>query len=104
VRDYIHVADVVKALMASMQPAGNGHIFNIGSGCGTSLNEVLSNIELVVQKKALRNYLPGRPFDVPASVLSISLAKEILGWSPTVGFESGLRLFNNWLEQNKDLA
>jgi UDP-glucose 4-epimerase len=104
VRDYIHVADVVKALIASMLPAGNGHIFNIGSGYGTSLNEVLSNIELVVQKKAVRNYLPGRPFDVPASVLSISLAKEILGWSPTVGFEPGLRLFNNWLEQNKDLA
>lgn len=97
VRDYIHIADVVDALLVALERTGNEHIFNIGAGRGHSLNEVLDAIERVTGRTADRRYLPGRAFDVPASVLSIARAKQSLGWSPKVGFEQGLEKFAAWL-------
>nr|WP_245365593.1 NAD-dependent epimerase/dehydratase family protein [Neorhizobium galegae] len=97
VRDYIHIADVVDALVTAAGFSGNEHIFNIGSGRGHSLNELLDAIEAATGRKAERRYLPGRPFDVPTSVLCIERARQALGWSPKVGFEEGLRRFSDWL-------
>jgi len=102
VRDYIYIADVVDALMAAFEQAGcREHVFNIGSGRGHSLNEVLDVIERVTGRTAIRRYLPGRPFDVPKSVLSIKRAQEDLGWSPKIDFENGLRRFARWIEHGQ---
>lgn len=100
VRDYIHIADVVDALLAALDRTGSEHVFNIGSGRGHSLNEVLDSIEKVTGRPALRRYMPGRAFDVPASVLCIKRAKHSLGWSPQVDFEQGLSRFVDWLLQH----
>lgn len=100
VRDYIHFADVVDALLAALERSSNEHVFNIGSGRGHSLNEVLDVIERVTGHAADRRYLPGRAFDVPVSVLAIDRAQRSLGWSPKVGFELGLEKFAAWLLQH----
>jgi UDP-glucose 4-epimerase len=49
----------------------NERVFNIGSGHGISLNEVLAEIEFAMGVKVARGHLDGRSFDVPSSVLSI---------------------------------
>ena len=100
VRDYIHIADVVEALLISIEKSNGEHVLNIGAGRGHSLNEVLDAIEKVTGRLANRQYLPGRAFDVPVSVLSIARAKEALGWSPKVNFEQGLERFAAWLERH----
>lgn len=97
VRDYIHIADVVDALLISLEQTSDEHVFNIGAGRGHSLNEVLDAIEKATGRFAKRRYLPGRTFDVPVSVLSIDRAKKSLGWSPQVDFEHGLQRFAAWL-------
>ncbi len=97
VRDYIHIADVVDALLKSLDKTSAEHVFNIGAGRGHSLNEVLAAIEKVTGRVADRQYLPGRAFDVPASVLSIAQAKRVLNWSPKVEFETGLQKLATWL-------
>lgn len=102
VRDYIHIADVVDALMLSMGATGGERVFNIGAGKGHSLNEVLNAIEKVTGRSAKRRYLPGRPFDVPASVLCTARAKTFLGWFPKVTFEEGLERFSQWLIKHPD--
>ncbi len=103
VRDYIHIADVVDALLLSLEPTSGEHVFNIGAGYGHSLNEVLDAIEKATGRVANRQYLPGRAFDVPVSVLSIASAKDSLGWSPKVNFEQGLQRFAAWLERHPNL-
>lgn len=100
VRDYIYIADVVDALLAALEWEGNEHVFNIGSGHGRSLNEVLDVIEKVTGRVADRRYLPGRVFDVPTNVLSIERAQRLWGWSPKISFDQGLRQFAEWLSQN----
>lgn len=100
VRDYIYIADVVEALMAALNPTRGEHVFNIGSGQGLSLNEVLDHIEIVTGRKTERRYTPSRKFDVPKNVLSIERARHSLRWSPKIRFEDGLRRYAQWLSQN----
>ncbi len=102
VRDYIYIADVVDALMAALERMDDEHVFNIGSGRGLSLNEVLDHIEIVTGRKTERLYTPSRTFDVPKNVLSIERAQRSLGWSPKIRFEEGLRRYAEWLSQNLD--
>ena len=97
VRDYIYIRDVVDALLIALERKTVERVFNIGSGRGRSLNELIDSIESVTGCEADRRYLPGRQFDVPANVLSISRAKELLGWSPKISFESGLQYFADWV-------
>lgn len=99
VRDYIHIADVVDALLAALERTSDEHVFNIGAGRGHSLNEVIDAIERITGRVADRRYLPGRVFDVPVSVLAIERARQSLAWSPKISFDHGLEKFAEWLLQ-----
>jgi UDP-glucose 4-epimerase len=98
VRDYIYISDVVAALLLSVKYDGPLHIFNIGSGCGHSINQVLDAIEAVTKGGTKRQYTAARSFDVPVSVLSIERAKLALGWSPAVSFLEGLSRTHAWYQ------
>ncbi|MFV3415618.1 NAD-dependent epimerase/dehydratase family protein [Pseudomonas nitroreducens] len=98
-RDYIHVSDVAEAFAKAVTYDGAESVFNISSGNGTSLNELVASLEKVIGKDIQRNYLPGRPFDVPTSVLCNERAARELQWSPMVDLETGLRRTLAWLEQ-----
>jgi len=100
VRDYVYIVDVVNALIAAIDRTGDEHVFNIGSGRGISLNDLLDSIENVTGLSVIRRYMPGRKFDVPVNVLCIARAKQTLGWSPQVNFKIGLRRFADWLAQH----
>ncbi len=102
VRDYIHIQDVVSAMLAAMRYSGQEHLFNIGSGAGVSINSLLDSIERCVGKATIRKYITGRAFDVPSNILCIERAKSELGWQPSVGFEDGLRRFAKWIESEPE--
>ncbi|MCS6874619.1 MAG: NAD-dependent epimerase/dehydratase family protein [Pyrinomonadaceae bacterium] len=100
VRDYIHVDDVIDAFLRVMAYEGEQKIFNIGSGNGRSLNEVLDTIEKVLAKRIKKIYTgKKRRLDVPINVLSIELAKRELMWSPKVEFDEGVERFAKWLKE-----
>lgn len=98
VRDYIYIADVIDALLAAARYQGSKRVFNIGSGEGHSLNQVLEMIEQVTGRRAHRRYMTARTFDVPISVLNIQRATQLLGWQPRTGFVEGLTRFNTWIQ------
>jgi UDP-glucose 4-epimerase len=102
VRDYIYIEDVVEALLKAMQLEGPERVFNIGSGRGSSLNDLLAAIELATGLRAERRYQQARVFDVPVSVLSIARARCYLGWEPAVPFDAGLARYVAWLRQVSD--
>lgn len=91
VRDYLHVTDVANAISAALGYDGLHQVINIGAGHGLSLNELLDEIDILLGRKIDRCYLPKRSFDVPVSVLDISLAKRELGWIPRMPLGAGLR-------------
>lgn len=102
VRDYIHVSDVTRALMAAAAYAGEERLLNIGSGQGTSLNELMDLIGQATGREVARSYLPARTFDVPASVLSIERARAALGWAPAVALPEGIRRTVAWIRSMPD--
>lgn len=98
-RDYIHISDVAEAFVRALEYSGSKRVFNISSGTGTSLNELIGMLEEVLGKSVERHYLPGRPFDVPVSVLSNNLAHEELQWAPKVSMRDGIHRTVNWMKQ-----
>ena len=90
VRDYIHVSDVAAAFIAALAYDGDNNVFNIGSGVGTSLNQLLDTIEHITAHKVERKYLPNRSIDVNRNVLNIDLAKRELHWTPKLCLEDGI--------------
>lgn len=98
-RDYIYVSDVAEAFARAVAYDGPKSVFNVSSGMGTTLNELIEKLETVLGRPIERRYLEGRPFDVPASVLDNSLARQELGWQPTVGLLDGIRRTSLWMEK-----
>jgi UDP-glucose 4-epimerase len=92
VRDYIYIDDVVSALIAAGNYQGRQKLFNIGSGQGHSVNEIIDTIETRLGVTVTKNYKPGRAVDVPVNVLDITRATKELGWSPKVNLEAGIGL------------
>lgn len=99
-RDYFHVSDAVSALIKALSYEGDNRVFNIGSGVGRSLNEILGAIDSLIGTPVKRVYLPSRAFDAPVNVLDISKAADLLNWKPRMPFIEGLSKTAQWLRHN----
>lgn len=99
-RDYFHVSDAVSALAKVLDYEGDSRIFNIGSGVGRSLNDILAAIDSLLGTPVKRVYLPARAFDVPVNVLDVSKAAKLLGWTPQMSFAEGLSKTAQWIRQD----
>ena len=100
IRDYVYISDVVEALVLAIDDTHGEFIFNIGSGSGSSINEILSLIERSTGKTLNIRREDTRNFDVQKNVLSIELAKKFLNWSPSVTIAQGIELTKNKLLSN----
>jgi len=96
IRDYIFIDDVVDALVAAASDQSEGRIFNIGSGVGRSVREIIAAIELALGKKLDITWKPARAADVPASVVAIERARELMDWMPKTPLDSGLAQTVAW--------
>jgi UDP-glucose 4-epimerase len=91
VRDYIHVSDIVSAFIMASEYQGNEKLFNIGSGQGTSVNELIQIVESQLGRSLVVKYELSRPFDVPANILDITNANQILHWTPKMHIAEGIK-------------
>lgn len=91
VRDYIHVDDVIHALARLKDYAGTGRIFNIGSGKGVRLQQLVRMIEELAQKPFQSiQYEPIRDCDVTSNVLDIGYIRQELQWEPGIELRDGI--------------
>jgi UDP-glucose 4-epimerase len=96
IRDYIYVEDVVDALLLAAADESKERIFNIGSGQGRDLRQVIADIEVSLGIKLAVRRTKGRLIDVPVSVLAIERARSILGWAPKTPFNVGIEQTVAW--------
>lgn len=90
-RDYVYVSDVVDAVMAAVSAAPEGPgVANIGSGKGTTVNDLCAMLSKLTGYARPPRYGPPRAGDIHAISLDAGLARAELGWSPEVQIEDGL--------------
>lgn len=91
VRDYIHISDVAQCLVTlAVSPRTEEFVFNVGSGAGVSLNQIVSELEARLGRTLDVSRTATRPFDVPVSILRIDRGRDTLGWSPALSFGDGI--------------
>lgn len=105
VRDYIYITDVAQCLVTlAAAPRDDEFVFNVGSGVGVSLNDIVTELETQLDRKLDVRRSESRPIDVPISVLAIERAKEVLGWSPIVSFSEGVARMRDDLYRSSEFA
>ena len=90
-RDFLFISDFLEAIQLVLKLEGN-HVINLGSGMDTKLDNVLRALSANSQDELDVTHLNPRKFDRSAYRLDISLAKELLNWSPKVNIEKGIRI------------
>jgi UDP-glucose 4-epimerase len=98
-RDYIHVSDVAAAFVQALHYTGKQRLFNVSSGVGISLNDLIATLEDALGKSIDRRYFPSRPFDVPVSVLSNKFARSELNWTPLISMSDGIARTLEWMKR-----
>ncbi len=95
-RDFVNVSDVVNALLLGFQYSG---IYNVGTGKGTTLLDLIKSIEEITANSSSVRFLPARN-EILNSRADISKITNI-GWQPSVKLEEGLEsLLENYLENS----
>jgi UDP-glucose-4-epimerase GalE len=86
IRDYIHVTDLASAHISALQflnKGGESRAFNLGTGTGASVLEVIAMVETVAGRKVPSVAAPRRAGDPPVLVASSEMARRMLQWEPS---------------------
>ncbi|KXK55578.1 MAG: UDP-glucose 4-epimerase [Chlorobi bacterium OLB5] len=94
IRDYFYIKDGARSVYKALNDRSAAKIYNISSGMGLSINQILQRFRSVLKLDFNVNYLPGRKFDVKSNILDNSLAFKNLKWKPEYSFNEGL--LNTW--------
>jgi UDP-glucose 4-epimerase len=99
-RDFIHVADVVRANLAALDSDQRGH-YNVGTGRPCDINTLFEMIEARMEVSIGKRHGPARPGDQRTSVLDSSLIAEKLGWRPEMSLEAGVADTVDWFRRSQ---
>ena len=102
VRDYIHVVDLARGHVAAIQKLNTPgvHIYNLGTGKGYSVLDMIHAFEKACGKKLPYEIKPRRAGDVPACYASSKKAEKDLGWKAEYDLEDMCRDQWNWQKNN----
>jgi GDP-4-dehydro-6-deoxy-D-mannose reductase len=101
IRDYTDVRDIVQAYVALVEKGTAGEPYNVCSGIGFKLSDLLAKYQGFTKKKieVVVDQSRMRPVDIPILVGSNEKIKRDTGWSPSIPIDSTLRdTFNFWRE------
>jgi len=97
-RDFTYVANVVDGALRASQAETpvSGQVINVATGTRISLNDLFTTVKAITGAHVQPVYGPTRAGDVRDSLADITLARDLLGYSPIVGLEEGLRETIAW--------
>ena len=103
-RDFTYIDDIVEGVVrvlsrppeATEAGAAPYAIYNIGNHTAIDLESFIGELERLLGKRAIREYLPPQPGDVPATFAAIDRIAMATGFAPTTPLAEGLRRFVAW--------
>lgn len=84
VRDYIYIDDAIQGILRIAKYGGEEKLFNLGSGQGHSLMDIIQAVEDVTGQPLAIQLFPARNVDVPVNILDISRYRNAIGLEPSV--------------------
>lgn len=102
-RGFTYVDDIANGTLLALKKVGY-EVFNLGGHEVISINDLVSMLEEMIGKSALRQYIPAHPADVYSNVADVSKARQMLGWQPQIGLEEGVRRLVDWYRSNRPWA
>jgi len=103
-RDFVYIDDVVDAWMSAVEkPQAYGGVFNLGTGEGISINQLVDQILWANGKDRANHpvrYGPERPGDQKHMKADISKAMSVLNWSPKISLAEGMEKTIQWARAN----
>ena len=102
IRDYIHILDLAQAHELALYAPESGH-YNLGTGNGLSVKEIIAAAEKVTGKSVNFEVAPRRPGDPPRLIACSERAKKVLKWHPE--HESALEIIESawqWMQKFPD--
>ena len=99
-RDYLYVTDMVRGIVKLINHRGDSRIFNISSGIGYSLNDIMAIMRDELKLPIKVNYMTSRIFDVPVNVLDSSRLRLETDWKPKTDLVDGMRRVCDYLRRS----
>jgi UDP-glucose 4-epimerase len=90
VRDYVNVTDCAHSNLMLLDQ-GSGHVYNLGSGIGTTVNEIFHQLKGITGYTKPALYGPAKAGETFKIYLNAGRAERELGWRPTISLEEGLK-------------
>ncbi len=99
-RDFTHVVDICDGMFAALNlPAAAGRVFNLGHSDPIAIIDLVRMLESAIGKQASISFRPGRKEDLPVTFADLTLAEDVLGYSPQIGINQGLYDYVRWFQE-----
>ncbi len=101
-RDYVYVGDVVRANLAALDYDGPSEVVNVGTAVETDVNTLFRRLRDWIDPRCQEVHAEAKPGEQRRSVLAYEKAQRLLGWTPQVALEEGLRRTAAWFAERTE--
>ncbi len=102
-RDFTYVDDIARGTVAALRPLGY-EVVNLGGDRPVKLSAIIEQISALLGRPAEIDRRAAHPADVPATWADVTKARQLIGWSPQVPIEEGLRRSVAWYRENREFV
>ena len=99
-RDVLYISDLIDAMLIATEVVNTYNPINIAYGKSFSIIELFNIIKKILQDRRQFKLVAGMPRAIPKRLVSIQKAKNLLGWSPKIDIEDGIRKSIEWINTN----
>ena len=100
-RDFTYIDDIIDGTVAAIDKCEGFNIYNLGESQPITVNDLITEIEKALDKKAVREYLPPQSGDVERTYADITKAVRDLAYEPSTTIQAGLQKFTAWLREHE---
>ncbi len=103
-RNYIYVDDLIEGHLRALGEQGENQVFNLEGREPVSIRQLVQQIQGLLERPVAVEFGPGRPGDYAGREVSNAKAERLLGWTPRVSFEDGMRQYLEWFLEADEAA
>lgn len=95
-RDFTYIDDIIEGTAAALDYDAKFEIFNLGNNSPVEVTQLISIIEEETKKKAIKDFRPKQPGEVPTTYADISKSQKYLQFEPRTSLKEGMKIFVDW--------